>query len=166
MKPIIRSLAILVIMSSLFFTTGCKTTQTKEPLINKPLPTQTVTPEKSGTPPLSQETTNIAIFAGDTTLPGKITLKWKTESEQDNYGFDLYRSTSPTGPWTKITPSPVPGHGTTSDPHEYRFVDEGVFKFIQYYYQLEEIDLSGNGKRLPYTIKGMDKKVPETVPKP
>lgn len=103
----------------------------------------------------SQDTT---LVSGDTTVQGSITLKWKTESEQENYGFNIYRSLSKEGPWVKITDQVVPGHGTTSEPHEYRFVDNGIFKFTQYYYQLEEIDLSGNAKRLPYTIRGMDKK--------
>ena len=94
----------------------------------------------------------------DTTSPGSITLKWRTESEEDNYGFNLYRSLSKEGPWEKVNEQVVPGHGTTSEPHDYRYVDENILKNTRYYYQLEEIDMSGNPKRLPHTITGMDNK--------
>jgi hypothetical protein len=96
--------------------------------------------------------------SSDTTSPGSITLKWRTESEQDNYGFYLYRSLSDKGPWEKVNDKIVPGHGTTSEPHDYSYVDKGIRKNTRYYYQLEYIDLAGNAERKPYTIKGMDTK--------
>lgn len=125
--------------------------------------TKVPAPETQKQDTLSSPTTvalDTTVISGDTTLKGTITLKWRTESEQENYGFNIYRSLSKDGPWEKVNPEVVPGHGTTSEPHEYKFVDTHIFKFTQYYYQLEEIDLSGNTKRLPYTIKGMDKKTP------
>ena len=101
-------------------------------------------------------TTNHAL---DTTSPGSITLKWRTESEQENYGFYLYRGLSKDGPWEKVNNTVIPGHGTTSEPHDYRFVDNGVRKNTTYYYQLEEVDFKGNASRKPYTIKGIDTKL-------
>jgi hypothetical protein len=95
----------------------------------------------------------------DTTSPGSITLKWRTESEQENYGFYLYRGLSKDGPWIKVNENIIPGHGTTSEPHDYRYVDNGVRKNTTYYYQLEEVDFKGNASRKPYTIKGIDTKL-------
>jgi hypothetical protein len=157
----------IIILAGLLLA-GCATTSTNVP--HKELQTSTAKPDTNVTAPetKSQDTslppsaiaTDTAVISGDTTLKGSITLKWRTESEQENYGFNIYRSLSKDGPWEKINPEVVPGHGTTSEPHEYKYPDTNIFKFTQYYYQLEEIDLSGNAKRLPYTIKGMDKKVP------
>ncbi len=106
---------------------------------------------------LSKETTS-NFSSHDTTSPGSITLKWRTESEQNNYGFNLYRSLSDKGPWEKVNDKIVPGHGTTSEPHDYSCIDKRVRKNTRYYYQIEYIDLAGNADRKPYTISGMDTK--------
>lgn len=107
--------------------------------------------------PMEKKTT-LNSLPPDTTSPGSITLKWRTESEQDNYGFNLYRSLSEKGPWEKVNDKIIPGHGTTSEPHNYSYVDNGIRKNTRYYYQIEFIDLAGNPERKPFTIKGMDTK--------
>ena len=46
-------------------------------------------------------------------LDSAVDLAWQTASELDNLGFHLYRSLSETGPWDRITPSLIPGLGSS-----------------------------------------------------
>jgi hypothetical protein len=73
-------------------------------------------------------------------------VTWKTVSETNNYGFDLYRKRGDTGEWKKITF--VEGHGTTLLPHFYLHVDRGV-AFGKYSYQVKQIDLDGKSTAFP-----------------
>ena len=144
MKKLLFLISILLSIAII----GCVTTSSNTKNSGK-----SKTQEKN----VSQDTTVLAASL-DTTSPGSITIKWRTESELDNYGFNLYRSLSKKGPWEKVNETIVPGHGTTSVPSDYRYVDTGVKKNTVYYYQLEEVDYAGNSKRLPYTISGKDTK--------
>ena len=58
-----------------------------------------------------------AVMAGST-----IDLTWKTESEVNNYGFEVQRALSSTGPW--ITRGSVPGSGTSRGANWYSFADK------------------------------------------
>lgn len=84
---------------------------------------------------------------------GAITLIWRTESELDNYGFNIYRSDSENGPFEKINKEIIPGHGTTNEPHEYKYVDTECIVGKRYYYYLEEVDLKGNKKKISPVIQ-------------
>jgi hypothetical protein len=42
-----------------------------------------------------------------------VALAWRTGSELDNLGFHLYRSSSDSGPWTRLNPSLIPGLGSS-----------------------------------------------------
>ncbi|HEX9637201.1 MAG TPA: hypothetical protein VGB99_06690 [Acidobacteriota bacterium] len=88
--------------------------------------------------------------------PGRITLRWRTASEQNNLGFNLYRSDTPDGPWTRINQDLISGHGTTSQVHQYEFIDQPVERFRSYYYYLESISTSGLAERYSGTIHGID----------
>jgi hypothetical protein len=87
---------------------------------------------------------------------GRITLRWRTASEQDNLGFNVYRSDTTEGPWTKLNSDLIPGQGTTSKVHQYEFVDQPVERFRSYYYYLESISTAGIAERYSGTIHGMD----------
>lgn len=84
---------------------------------------------------------------------GAITLIWRTESELDNYGFNIYRSDSEDGPFEKINKEIIPGHGTTNEPHEYKYVDTDCIVGKKYYYYLEEVDLKGYKKKISPVIQ-------------
>jgi hypothetical protein len=72
-----------------------------------------------------------------------ILLKWRTESEIDNYGWNIYRSSSPKGDYVKINSSIIPGAGTSSSAHNYFYIDKELSNGTTYYYFLEDIDLKG-----------------------
>jgi hypothetical protein len=83
-------------------------------------------------------------FTADYDAPKfQVTLKWRTESEINNLGFDVYRSESLDGTFTKVNKTYIPGAGTDGTPHSYRFIDEGVEVGKTYYYYIEDISYSG-----------------------
>ena len=74
-------------------------------------------------------------------------LRWRTESETNNFSFELQRALSPDGPWESR--GYVAGHGTTSIPHEYNYGDpvaSGDFAGGRppvYWYRLMQRDFDG-----------------------
>jgi hypothetical protein len=77
----------------------------------------------------------------------QVTLKWRTDSEINNLGFDVYRSESLDGTFTKVNQTHIPGAGTDGTSHSYRFIDESVEVGKTYYYCLEDISYSGKRER-------------------
>jgi hypothetical protein len=73
----------------------------------------------------------------------QITLKWVTESETNNLGFDVYRSQSLDGTFAKVNQSRIKGAGTAGTPNSYRFIDESVEVGKTYYYYLEDTSYDG-----------------------
>ncbi|MEO8512601.1 MAG: T9SS type A sorting domain-containing protein [Ignavibacteria bacterium] len=69
-----------------------------------------------------------------------VVLSWKTESEINNFGFDVERKTE-TGGWNKI--AFVQGSGTTNQPVEYTYEDKKLMPG-KYFYRLKQIDYNGN----------------------
>jgi len=75
-----------------------------------------------------------------------VTLKWGTQSELNSKVWEIERSLSVTGPFTKIAEKPA--QGTTNLPTEYSYFDGTVAAQQIYYYQLVEV--SNTGDRTPY----------------
>ena len=80
------------------------------------------------------------------TIPqsNKVVIKWSTESELDNAGFNLYRSEAEDVEYTKINSSLIPAKGFSTAGASYVFIDTDVQNRKTYYYKLEDIDLNGN----------------------
>jgi hypothetical protein len=74
---------------------------------------------------------------------GAVTLSWRTETEVNNLGFDIYRSNAKEGHYTKVNPRRIQGAGTDSTPHDYSFTDENVAGGFTYYYYIEDVGFSG-----------------------
>jgi len=74
---------------------------------------------------------------------GNITLKWITESEIENLGFNIYRSTNENGEFVMLNAELIAGAGSSSEKHEYSYVDQDVKNGITYWYKLEDIDYNG-----------------------
>jgi len=73
----------------------------------------------------------------------KVELCWKTESEVNNLGFDVYRGTQETGPFVKLTSNLIPGAGNSSIGTDYQFTDDTVVAGQTYYYYIESVDFTG-----------------------
>ena len=75
-----------------------------------------------------------------------VEVTWKTISETNNYGFEIYRKRGDAGEWTKI--GFVQGSGTTLAPQSYTYVDVGL-TFGKYYYRIKQLDLDGKAETFP-----------------
>ena len=74
---------------------------------------------------------------------GKITIRWKNESEHENYGFNIYRGETKDGSYVKINKDIIPGAGTTDKPTEYVYVDQPLEIGKVYYYYIESVSFAG-----------------------
>ncbi len=70
----------------------------------------------------------------------KITLKWITATETNNFGFEVERSDDKIS-FSRI--GNIEGKGTTTEKQEYTFVDAEISKKGIYYYRLKQIDHDG-----------------------
>jgi hypothetical protein len=77
---------------------------------------------------------------------GAVELSWRTGSELDNLGFHLHRSLSAEGPYAQVTPSVIPGLGSSPEGASYRWVDAGLLNGVTYFYKLEDIETTGKTK--------------------
>ena len=85
------------------------------------------------------------------------TLRWKTASEVDNFGFDVYRADSEEGPFERLTEEPIPGAGTTDEPQQYVFVDDTIEAGKAYWYYVESISMSGVRERFTPVFRAAPK---------
>ena len=74
-----------------------------------------------------------------TMLDEQVQLKWQTEGELQNKGFELQRSLDGSI-WQKI--SFIPGHGTTHEQQSYTYTDERPLVGMNYY-RLQQVDFDG-----------------------
>lgn len=76
-------------------------------------------------------------------LTGQVVIKWETQSELNNAGFFVKRSTARTGPFTVINPTMIAGAGTTSEKQSYVYTDTNAKPNVLYFYQIEDVSLDG-----------------------
>jgi hypothetical protein len=79
-------------------------------------------------------------------IGNSVTLNWATATELNNSGFDVLRQSAPgeqNNQWEKI--GFVPGFGTSTEKHNYSFVDENLTSG-QYSYRLKQIDFDGTSE--------------------
>jgi len=69
---------------------------------------------------------------------GNTILEWSTATELNNLGFEIERSLNQR---TWITIGFIEGHGTTTEPQNYSFIDDGIGGTV--YYRLKQIDFDG-----------------------
>ncbi len=76
-----------------------------------------------------------------------VQLFWRTETETNNFNFEIQRARNPEGPWESR--SFIPGHGTTTIPQEYRLRDPFSLRDFAvgeppvYWYRLLQRDYDG-----------------------
>jgi hypothetical protein len=78
-------------------------------------------------------------------MPGsdRVTLVWETAAEIDTAGFNILRSDSQDGAFVKINDVLIPGEGGPTQGALYSYVDEGLQTGATYWYQLEDVDVTG-----------------------
>ena len=97
----------------------------------------------------------LAFFSG--LLNGnEIELRWRTETEVNNYGFDIERAKD-NSDW--LTIGFVEGHGNSNSPKQYNFIDTDIDQSGTYYYRLKQIDNDGTYKY--YDVVSVEVSVPD-----
>ena len=83
---------------------------------------------------------------------GTVLIRWMTESELNNAGFNILRSETKNGTFKVVNVKGIiPGHGTTSERHTYEWADTRAKPNVVYYYQIEDVSLDGNRTTLATT---------------
>ena len=83
----------------------------------------------------------LTLFEGNV-IDGKVRLIWATATETNNSGFEIYRTDqNDEQSWMKI--GFVQGHGTTTEPQSYSFMNESILSGT-YQYRLKQIDYDGS----------------------
>ena len=86
----------------------------------------------------------LASFTANVQPATGVALAWETMSDSNIRGFNMYRGGSESGPWTKLNneeiASPTPGSFTGN---AYNFTDSTAAAGATYWYQLEDVSLSG-----------------------
>jgi len=70
----------------------------------------------------------------------KVKLDWRTETETNNYGFEIERMIEDSE-WERI--GFVEGHGNSNSPKDYTYTDQTIEISGKYYYRLKQIDNDG-----------------------
>ena len=76
-------------------------------------------------------------------INNKVVLNWQTNSEVNNSGFDVERSSTANNNWNKI--GFVEGYGTTTEQHSYSYTDKETLSG-KLAYRLKQIDNDGSFK--------------------
>ena len=95
-----------------------------------------------GTAQTSPTAVNLITF----TAKGKgesVEIVWQTGQEFNNKGFNLYRSKSRPGPWSKLNDKLIPAASLSGEGRSYRFIDKDAVYSQLYYYKLEDIEITG-----------------------
>jgi subtilisin family serine protease len=75
-----------------------------------------------------------------------VTLNWATATEINNSGFQIERTLNGTSEWTNL--SFVSGKGTTTERHNYSYMDKSL-SVGKYSYRLKQVDLDGTFEYSP-----------------
>ena len=91
------------------------------------------------------------------------TPRWTTASEEENFGYDVFRSSvGEKGPFEKLTKQPMLGNGTTDETHEYKYPDDAIDPCKDYWYYVESIGTTGTRERFTPVIHAPAKRHPAT----
>ena len=75
---------------------------------------------------------------------GSVVIRWVTESETNNAGFNILRSDTRDGEFTKLNTQLIAGQGTTSERTGYEFTDKSAKPNVVHYYQIQDVSIDGN----------------------
>ncbi|MBI5374277.1 MAG: thrombospondin type 3 repeat-containing protein [Candidatus Schekmanbacteria bacterium] len=77
----------------------------------------------------------------------KVFVTWQTATEINNLGFNIYRSESENGQYTKINKNLIHAKGNSTKGASYKFKDKHIVNGKTYCYKLEDVD-SDNTKTM------------------
>jgi len=97
-----------------------------------------VPPELQDFPLPVEMTTFAATRAAD-----QVDLTWRTESELNNLGFNIYRSEQKEEGYNRLSDELIRGQGTTSAAHDYSYIDDNIEADKDYWYTIETISTDG-----------------------
>ncbi|MBN2410739.1 T9SS type A sorting domain-containing protein [candidate division KSB1 bacterium] len=83
-------------------------------------------------------------FFNTITEPGKVVLKWITQSETENLGFHIYRCESIDGEKQRLTDEMIDGAINSQSRNEYKWIDTQVEDNKVYYYWLADVSTAGD----------------------
>ncbi len=86
------------------------------------------------------------------------TARWTTASEQDNFGFEVFRGNTEKGEFTKLTAEPILGAGTSDETHKYEYRDDSIDPCREYWYYVEGISTSGSREKFTPTFRAPPKR--------
>ena len=87
---------------------------------------------------------------------GEVIIRWTTESELDNAGFNILRSNNRINGFKQVNTALIQGAGTTGERSTYKWIDTAVKPGIVYYYQIEDVSFAGEHKVLTTArLKGL-----------
>ncbi len=113
----------------------------------------------SGSPGVEGEDQSLPVtLSSFTALPGdgQIVLRWITESEIDNLGFNVYRSLKEDGEYRRINGDLIRGAGSSAMRSEYSFTDVRLTNGRTYCYKLEDVSFDGK-----HTLHGPIQAIPK-----
>ena len=84
---------------------------------------------------------------------GAVVITWSTESELNNAGFFIKRSQQQDGQFVVVSPTMIPGAGTTSEKQFYTYTDTTAQPNVVYYYQIEDVSFDGDRRALTHGVR-------------
>jgi hypothetical protein len=84
----------------------------------------------------------LAAFTGSFVAQNTVRLQWRTISELNSYGFEVQRRAPAQSQFESLPNSFIPGHRTTTEPHDYEFLDTTALG-DHWFYRLKVIALDG-----------------------
>lgn len=88
------------------------------------------------------------------------TARWSTASEQNSFAFDVFRSDTEKGEFTKINKDSILGAGTTDETHKYEYRDDTIDPCKDYYYYVESVSTQGAHEKFTPTFHASAKRRP------
>lgn len=70
-------------------------------------------------------------------------LKWRTESEVNSLGFNVWRKDGSTADWYKLNSALIPSHHDSWSGWQYEYIDDSIEAGQTYCYNIENVDRSG-----------------------
>ena len=87
---------------------------------------------------------------------GQVVVRWTTESELDNAGFNVYRSDGVYAEFKQVNAELIQGAGTTGERTAYKWIDTTAKPDTVYYYQIEDVSFAGERQTLATTkLRGL-----------